>query len=67
MTLAVGSKGSRGWRSLGKPCRPCDWRRKRRKTEREGMLFLVFVTELLVIKISPELTWQQDEEALSVL
>lgn len=28
MTLAVGSNGSKGWRSLGNPCVSCWWRRK---------------------------------------
>lgn len=66
MTLAVWSKGSRGCRSLGKPCRSCDWRRKQ-KEQREIILLFVLVTQLLVTVISPKLTWQQDEEALSVL
>lgn len=60
MTLAVGSKGSRGWRSLGNPC-VC---RKRRGEEHVD---IVLITELIVKMISHELTWEQDEEALSVL
>lgn len=39
MTLAVGSKGSRGWRSLGKPCRSCDRRRKQERGKESYFLF----------------------------
>lgn len=58
MTLAMGSKGSRGWRSLGKPCRSCDCR---------GEETLVsFSCSYRVTRVtSPKLTWQQDEEVLS--
>lgn len=64
MTLAVGSKGSRGWRSLGKPCMEQD-KKTEKKRERQRDFYFVSVTELRMI--SPKLTWQQDEEALRVL
>ena len=42
--LDVRSKGSRGWRSLEKSCTSCDWRRKRKETQRERILFFVLDT-----------------------
>lgn len=55
MTLAVGSKGRRGWRSLGKPCISCEWRRKQEeKKRRKKYFYVVLDTILLVSKISPQ-------------